>query len=108
MNPHSILVNQVLLEIGSRKDLMVWKNATGVTKIDDRVIRYGLPGSPDIIGILAGGRFLGLEIKTGSARQSPQQKFFQKRFESLGGIYIAIHSIEDTKKIPFSSELNET
>ena len=100
MNNHSILVANILLELGSRKDLMIWKNSTGVAVADGRHVRYGLKGSPDIIGVIEGGIFLGIEVKTGSATQSPHQKKFQKRFEQLGGLYIVARSTEDIKKIP--------
>ncbi len=79
---------------------MIWKNSTGVAVADGRHVRYGLKGSPDIIGVIEGGIFLGIEVKTGSATQSPQQKKFQKRFEQLGGLYIVARSTEDIKKIP--------
>lgn len=79
---------------------MIWKNASGVAMADGRHIRYGLKGSPDIIGVIEGGRFLGIEVKTGCATQSPQQKKFQKIFEQLGGLYIVARSLEDIKKIP--------
>ncbi len=53
----------------------------------DRVIRYGLIGSSDILGIYK-GIFLAVEVKTGNAVQSGQQVRFQKMVDELGGIYI--------------------
>ena len=55
----------------------------------ERIIRFGLKGSSDIIGIYK-GRFLAVEIKTGNAVQSDQQKKFQKMVCKLGGIYVVI------------------
>jgi hypothetical protein len=55
----------------------------------ERVIRFGLKGSSDIIGIYK-GRFLGIEVKTGNARQSKDQKRFQAMIDKMGGIYVVI------------------
>ena len=67
----------------------VWSNNTGVGRAlkEDRIIRFGLVGSPDIIGIYK-GMFLGIEVKTGNARQSKGQKKFQEMVDKLGGIYV--------------------
>ena len=56
-----------------------------------------LKGVPDIIGILPGGIFLGIEVKTDKGRQSPDQLLFQKRLEEEGGIYILARSVDDVK-----------
>lgn len=92
---HTGLVADVLLAIGSRPDVRVWKNATGVAKIDDRVIRFGLKGSADIIGILApSGRFLAIECKVGRDSQRPEQKNFQAMISLMGGLYILARSVD--------------
>lgn len=67
----------------------VWPNNTGVGRdmSGERIIRFGLKGSSDIIGIYK-GLFLGIEVKTGNAVQSKDQKNFQSMLESMGGIYI--------------------
>jgi hypothetical protein len=92
------LVADILLAIGSRPDVRVWKNATGVAKIDDRVIKFGLKGSADILGILApSGRFLAIECKVGRDTQSPYQKNFQLMIETMGGLYILARSVSDVK-----------
>ena len=100
MNQHSMLVNRVLIELGSKKEFMIWKNATGATKNEcGRYVRYGLKGAPDIIGVKKGGKFIALEIKTGAAVQSPAQIKFQKRFEELGGLYIVVRDMDDLDQI---------
>ena len=67
----------------------VWANNTGMIKTDDRVVKFGLKGSSDIIGIYK-GIFLGIEVKTGNAKQSKFQINFQKMVEKMGGIYVLI------------------
>ena len=67
----------------------VWPNNTGVGRdmSGERIIRFGLKGSSDIIGIYK-GLFLGIEVKTGNAVQSKDQKNFHSMIKNMGGIYI--------------------
>ena len=60
---------------------------------------YNMPGQPDIIAILPGGIFCGIEVKTLKGKQSPDQILFQKRLERAGGVYIVARSIEDVDKL---------
>lgn len=66
---------------------------------DDRIVRVGVKGAADISGILRSKNGFGLrleiEVKTGSGRQSPDQKNFQRMIESLGGLYIVARSIQE-------------
>lgn len=90
---HSELVNRVLLKIGSLPYCRVWKNATGAYQ-DERGlwVKYGLPGSADITGILTladgHGVRLEIEIKTGAGRQSEKQVNFEKMIVKMGGLYL--------------------
>lgn len=62
----------------------------------------GLPGLPDIMGILPGGRLLGVEVKWGADTQSDDQKTCQSVFDRLGALYIISrdydHTIEEIRK----------
>ena len=53
------------------------------------------PGVPDIVGILPGGRFLGIEVKTAKGKLSDKQAYFKEMIEKNGGLYILARSIED-------------
>jgi hypothetical protein len=57
--------------------------------------KYGLPGSADILGIVKGGYFIGLECKTGNAKQSEGQKNFEAMIKKFGGHYCVIRSEEE-------------
>ncbi len=69
---------------------------TGVAQMPGgRVVRYGIKGGADLIGIMAPrGRFLAIEVKTGGAKQSPQQKSFERIVTSRGGLYLVSRSVE--------------
>jgi len=64
---------------------------------------YDMKGAPDIIAVLPDntGRLWGIEVKTKTGRQSPNQVLFQKRLENAGGVYTLARSIVDVE--PFLS-----
>jgi hypothetical protein len=99
---HQVLVNEILCELSKSKHIRVWKNDTGAAKSLDgeRFVKYGLVGSADIIGInylehLRIGQFVAIEVKTGSARQSEEQKRFEKMILDRGGVYILARTVLD-------------
>jgi hypothetical protein len=90
------LVSAVLLALGQRTDLRVWRQNTGALKDSNgRLVRYGLVGSGDISGILAGGRRLEIECKVGKGRQSEHQRAFGEMIQRYGGVYLVVRSVED-------------
>jgi len=99
---HDKLVKDILVELSRRAYVRVWKSNTGVFRDledDDRIIRAGVKGAADISGIIRNrsgfGIRLEIEVKTGSGRQTPQQKHFQRMIESLGGLYLLARSIQE-------------
>jgi hypothetical protein len=61
-------------------------------------VKVGPTGSPDVVGILPGGRYLGVECKIKPNKQTPAQLAWQKAVDAAGGIYILAYSIEDVEK----------
>ena len=59
-----------------------------------RRVMIGLKGEPDISGCLD-GLWIGIEVKTATGRQSPDQIKFQKHITQRGGIYIVARSPDD-------------
>lgn len=74
-----------------RHRIYAWRNQTGQLGR----IRFGCPGSADIIAVMAPGLFVGIEVKTPEGKQSPGQKAWAKRVENLGGLYWLVRSVED-------------
>lgn len=90
---HNDLVRNILITVSPLG--MAWQNATGALKdATGRLIRYGLPGSSDIIAIIA-GRFVGIEAKVGRDQQRPNQAAFATAVQRAGGIYILARSVDD-------------
>jgi hypothetical protein len=95
---HSKLVNEVLLALGVRKDVRVWKNSTGVARSmhdDESLIRYGLVGSGDIAGFKQGGKAFFIEVKTGEAKQSKQQLNFEAVCKKFQVPYLLCRNVLD-------------
>ena len=81
------------------KGIFAWRNNTGGYKTEDgSYIRYGLKGSPDIIGILPDGRFLGVECKSGKNDIKGSQIDFKNKIESMNGVYVVAWSTDDLDK----------
>lgn len=78
---------------------VAWRNNTGVAKFDGkRLVRFGVPGSPDIEGIFRGGRRFGFEVKYGKRKPTEYQVWYHEFFSGLG-MYIAIvRSYDDVIK----------
>lgn len=94
---HNELVNRILILLHSNKLGMFWSNPTGAVKTaNGHFQRYGLVGSPDIIGMTTKGRFVGIEIKTGATSvQSKHQKNFERMCKANNSIYKVIRTEEE-------------
>jgi len=79
-------------------DLVLYRNNCGIAEMRGHKVRFGVgsPGGADLIGCFR-GRFLAVEIKTPTGRQSPEQRAFQQLIESKGGIYVILRSVEDAR-----------
>lgn len=78
--------------------IFCYQNNTGSVKGVNRYQQYGFPGSPDILGILPNGQYLGIEIKTGNAVQNKNQKKFKRKIDENHGMFVIIHSMEEMIK----------
>jgi hypothetical protein len=99
----SQLVQQILLEIGKRRDVRIWRSNTGAAKGrgargKEYFVRFGVPGAADLSGLLAGGRRLEVECKSGRGRVRPEQKAFAEMVERFGGLYVLARSVEDVER----------
>jgi hypothetical protein len=83
--------------------LMFWRQNTGGIFDVKNQVRRALPkhakkGVPDIIVIKA-GKFIGLEVKSATGKQSDDQKLFEARLVNNGGTYYVVRSLEEVKQI---------
>jgi hypothetical protein len=97
-NDETWLVYEILRAWGASSLLRIWRSNTGVAKMGDRSVRFGVPGQGDISGLLLNGRRLEIECKTAKGTQSDEQKAFQRMIEAFGGLYVLARSLEDFDK----------
>lgn len=50
--------------------------------------RIGVKGEADVQGVMPDGRAVAVEVKTGKATRTAQQRRWGKRFAELGGLYL--------------------
>ena len=101
--------NPALLAVGQRRDVMAWKQPTGVFRAYDnpqQIIKVGTPGQSDAMMVVAVtitpdmvGKTIGVavapEFKTATGRQRENQVNWQHAFELRGGIYQIVRNAED-------------
>jgi hypothetical protein len=69
-------------------------NSGGFIHSNKHFCRFGALGSPDVVAVIK-GRFVGIEVKTPTGRQSDHQKAFQENLSKAGGIYFLVRSLDE-------------
>lgn len=85
------------LEYLHLRGYFVWRNNSGTAK--NGRLRFGLPGSSDILGILPNGQFLAVECKRENGGiLSDRQVEFLNRIKENGGVAICVNSVCELDK----------
>lgn len=93
--PESVVVGSCL-SLLSILGIYAWRNNTGALRDKNgRMVRYGLRGSADIIGILKDGRFLAVECKREGGRVRSEQIEFLNRIKENGGVAGVVHNTDE-------------
>lgn len=87
--------NEILRTFGTRPDMRLWRSNCGVARMGDRTVRFGVPGQADLHGILPGGLFLAIEVKSETGQQTPEQRAYQAMIDKFGGVYVLARSVAD-------------
>jgi len=83
-----------------------FRNNTGAAMLPGkggkiRPVFFGTKGWPDIIGVLRGGKFLGVECKAPkqgkkpAGKVTPEQRAVGELIEGQGGVYLIVREAED-------------
>lgn len=76
-----------------------WRNNTGAMPTPSGgFIRFGYPGSSDIIGVI-NGKIVCIECKRSKAKQSKSQIKFEKLINNNKGIYILVKGLKDMEMV---------
>ena len=97
-NAETVVTNECLDCLAKRPGIVAfaWRNNSGMA-----FLRYGgaitlaPEGSPDIIGQLVDGRFLGVECKLPGEEPTELQVDFLERIRRYGGVALVVHSAEE-------------
>lgn len=100
MTKATALNNECLLKMAELWPLRIrcWRNNVGIGmfKVRDapaRLVRFGLPGEPDLDGVISPeGRRLAIETKV-KDKVSSDQIAFGRMVKSKGGIYVIVRSV---------------
>lgn len=85
---------QILDYLTLRRIFHYRQNSGGLESKAGHFVRFGTPGAPDIICVIA-GQYVGIEVKAPKGKLSPLQEAFGKELEAAGGRYIVARSLED-------------
>ena len=96
-NPSANDLTKSVLSICSAYSVNAWRQ-NNVRAVKGRTFT-GKKGVPDVIGFTKKGKFLGVEIKAGKDKLSPEQKQFHEDLKEKGGISVIIRTYEDVKKL---------
>lgn len=94
MTEHEIQ-QAILLALGGRRDLRIWRNNSGVAFGKGRAVRFGVVGQADLSGILKGGRRLEIEVKRRGERPTEEQVSFGAMIQRYGGVWAVVRSVEE-------------
>lgn len=101
--PGNILTGKVMKKL-TKAGVFCWRQ-NNLPVYDPNIGNYGgyrshngLKGVPDIICIIK-GQFVGIEIKAGADRLSPDQIHFKKRCERNGGKYLVVKDVKDVDSL---------
>lgn len=93
------ILHDILSTWGQHPLMRIWRVNTGGAMIKGRLVRFGVPGTPDILGVIAPtGRFLGIEVKSAKGNQRLAQERFERMLKAMGGLYILARSLADVDR----------
>ena len=91
-------IKRSILEYLKYRGIPATKHRSGTIFMHGRVIELGEAGWPDIIGVLPGGAFIGIEVKTktGKVEESQQKKIME--LQNKGALIYVVHSLKELEE----------
>ena len=89
----TVLMSRIRAAVSQLGYVRVFRNNVGMMA----GLRYGLAtGSADLIGLVSPhGRFLSLEVKTATGRESKDQVYWGEMIEDFGGVHEVVRTIPE-------------
>jgi hypothetical protein len=96
--PEAVLQKQIVAWLIGHGVLVAVTDAGMLSKMG-LGMSCGIPkGWPDITGCTQDGRFVGVEVKSPTGRQSPDQRVVQEQIEARNGLYILAYCLADVEQ----------
>lgn len=96
----SHVVHAILAAWGAHPRLRIARVNTGAALLRGRLVRFGVPGTADICGLIApSGRLLMIECKTATGKQRAAQVTMQRVVTAMGGLYVVARSLEEADAV---------
>jgi hypothetical protein len=103
--PEGQILDAILSYLQAER-VTAWRLNTGAVKLENRFVRFGVPGFSDILAIpTVHGQFKGfpvqwcepwfIEVKTEKGRQSAEQRSFELQVKDAGAQYFVVRSVEE-------------
>lgn len=91
-----LIQDQIRLALGRVPGLVLWRNNCGSYQQGKAWIKYGVgnPGGADLIGLWS-GRFVAIEVKSSTGKQTEHQRNWQGIVEENGGLYVIARSASE-------------
>ncbi len=91
---------RAILDYLAANRIMAWRVNTGAARNPaGRLVRFGVPGMPDIAGVLPGGRALFLEVKRPGGHPTRQQEAMMDRLNRAGAVVRIVYGIPEVQII---------
>lgn len=95
VQPEKDVVRECLEWLNAQPGVFVWRNNTGMAKRGKCMVRFGLKGSSDIIGVGPSGVFVGVECKRIGEEADYAQDQWQSMIRDRNGFAITAHSLSE-------------
>jgi hypothetical protein len=99
MKAETAVTREVIEAVNATGAAFVWRNQSGITKVRGGFMHLAPEGSPDVVGWLRGGRFLGIEVKVEGNRtqkaRAERQREWRDRIVASGGVSGEVRSAAD-------------
>lgn len=107
MTPEGAILDSIL-DYLQAEGVLAFRMNTAAMKIDNRFIRFGVPGFSDLLVVVTvSGLFKGFrcswtvplfaEVKSATGRQSAEQRSFERQVKDAGAEYAIWRSVEDAE-----------
>lgn len=100
MSSEALTLFQILEAWGCHPRIRISRQNVGKALIKGRWVRFGVPGTADIVGLIAPtGRLVMLEVKSKTGKQRAAQLAMQRVITAMGGLYAVCRTLAEADAV---------